>query len=150
MAIVVGGFFGTLTSLAEVEQGEYVITKVYDGDTVWAVKDGERKTVRLAGIDAPELKQEYGRASKEYLSNMILNKHVQLEILNVDRYGRTVATIYFNGENVNRKMVFEGQAWAYRQYSTGLEQFEEHAKICKLGLWANPNPERPSDYRKHK
>lgn len=47
-------------------------------------------------------------------------------------------------------MVFDGQAWAYKQYSTGLEQFEAHAKALKLGIWQNPNVQNPADFRKKK
>lgn len=128
--------------------GFYTITKVYDGDTCWAVQDGVRTKVRLAGIDAPELKQQYGGHSRDYLASMILNKTVRLDIHGTDRYGRAIATIWIDEINVNAQMVLSGNAWAYPEYSTGLESYESYARLQKKGLWSLPNPIKPSNYRK--
>ncbi len=63
-----------------------------DGDTfscLTAHKDQVR--VRLAEIDAPELKQPYGNRARQALSGLVFGKDVTLHIQDLDRYGRTVA-----------------------------------------------------------
>lgn len=50
------------------------------------------------------------------MSNKVFNKNVELKIANTDRYGRTVAEIYFKNQNINKQMVAEGMAWVYREY----------------------------------
>lgn len=76
-----------------------------------------------------------------------------------DRYGRTVADLFVMIENdreihLNSQMVMDGHAYHYAQYSDSclqpriLVKAEEMAKSTNSGLWADPNAERPWDYRK--
>ena len=75
------------------------------------------ETIRLEGIDAPELGQAFGKAAKEALSGLIFGKLVEVEPLGVDRYKRTLARLYADGLPVNVEMVRMGFAWRFVRYS---------------------------------
>ena len=85
----------------------YKVLYVSDGDTVAVKKiENNKETgnlikVRLYGIDAPELKQDYGYTSKEFLMKLIRGKIVRIEGNKNDRYGRLLGTVYYNNENIN-------------------------------------------------
>ena len=69
-----------------------------------------------------------------------------------DRYKRILGTIYLDGRWINKEMMAEGWAWHYTFYSTDQElaKAEAAAKEAKKGLWVDPNPIPPWDYRKMK
>lgn len=129
----------------------YVI-KIADGDTATCLKE-DRKTqvkIRFAQIDAPESKQDFGTVSKQALSDMIFNKHISLNVEEVDRYGRNVAEVFIDGINVNKYMVKNGYAWAYKEYMTDpmYSELQTQAQKAKEGLWSHKNPMYPQDFRK--
>ena len=68
----------------------------------------------------------------------------------VDRYGRIVGRVYVDGLDVNAVLVRGGYAWVYRKYSDDAEllRLEAEAKQKSLGLWADPNPIPPWDWRR--
>ncbi len=68
----------------------------------------------------------------------------------IDRYGRIVGRVYVDGINVNRELVAQGYAWVYRRYSNDAEllELESGAKQKGLGLWADPNPIPPWEWRR--
>jgi endonuclease YncB( thermonuclease family) len=112
------------------------VTKVIDGDTI--IADGE--TIRLLGIDADEKGQKCYDAAKRKLSELLLNKYVDLEYFNedTDAYGRKLRYIILNGENINLKLVKEGYVVArvsndpYKQELIEAEKFARENKIgCK-------------------
>ncbi len=125
---------------------------VTDGDTVKLLTaDKQSIKIRLYGIDAPEKSQDFGQASKKYLSGLIYDKDVKVEITDTDRYGRSIGKIYLNDKYINLEMVKSGMAWWYRQYAkhdTELRDAEQIAKELKTGLWIMPNPIEPAIYRK--
>lgn len=126
---------------------------VADGDTV-VLQQGERSTrVRLGGIDAPEKNQAYGDESKAELARLIDGKQVYLVKTDQDKYGRTVGVIFLrDGDsylNINLAMLEAGAAWHYKQYSLGraYAEAEQHARSTSRGLWAEPSPTPPWDFR---
>jgi endonuclease YncB( thermonuclease family) len=132
----------------EIFEGQVV--GVHDGDTVTVLLAGNHQLkVRLAQIDAPESSQAFGQRSKQSLSDMVFNKTVKIEKETIDKYGRTVGTILADGLDANREQVKRGMAWAYRKYlhDQTLFQDEEAARDAKIGLWADPNPMPPWEYR---
>ncbi len=132
----------------------YKVVKVKDGDTLGLLSsDNQEMTVRLAEIDCPEKTQAFGQAAKKATSDLCFGKYVKL-IGNVhDRYGRTVALVILeDGINVNYELVKTGYAWQYKQYSQSAELagYEQQARENKLGLWQEPNPTPPWEYRREK
>jgi len=87
------------------------IDRVIDGDTV---KSNET-SIRLLGINTPERGEEYYSEAKEHLEDLVLNKTVRLEFgkEKEDRYGRTLAYLYYGNENINQKLIEEGYANFY-------------------------------------
>lgn len=129
------------------------IVGISDGDTATCLtNDKNQIKLRLDQIDAPEQGQAFGNASKQALSNHIYQKEVGLKTKETDKYGRTVAEIFVDDININKEMVALGMAWAYREYVKDNEylSLEDAARRASLGLWSEPNPIYPSDYRRGK
>lgn len=117
------------------------VLSVHDGDTVQANCGGTRKTVRLAGIDAPELKEQYGKEARDALAAMVLHQQVQIRRIKRDRYRRDVSLIVVNGRDVSAAMVEGGNARGYDKYSIkSLYPLQADAKSARRGLWAHENP----------
>lgn len=138
-----------LAQAAEVLRGRVV--GVTDGDTLTLLTpEGVQVKVRLAEIDAPEKAQPFGQRSKESLSELVFGKKVELQVQSTDRYGRTVGYVMVDAMNVNLEQVKRGMAWAYRQYLRDQEMLmaEEIAKEAKRGLWSQPKPIPPWEYRR--
>ncbi|TXK49139.1 thermonuclease family protein [Pontibacter qinzhouensis] len=132
--------------------GDKVIA-VKDGDTMDLLRNGQVIKVRLYGIDSPEKNQDFGQRAKQFASDLAFGKYVQLIAHNTDRYGRTVGTIILpDGRNLNEEMVRSGFAWHYKAYSKDLSlaNLETDARRFKRGLWQDPNPTPPWDFRKNK
>lgn len=126
------------------------VVGVADGDTLTCLAAGNQQIkVRLNQIDAPERGQAFGQAAKRKLSSMVHGKEVRLETDGTDKYGRTIAEVFSGSLNVNKEMVRTGYAWAFRQYVRDQEyiRLEEQARRASLGLWSEPNPIYPSEYR---
>lgn len=140
--------YASLPNAAEILEGRVV--GVHDGDTVTLLMSGNQQVkIRLAQIDAPESDQAFGQRSKESLSGMVFNKNIRVEKETTDKYGRTVGTIFVDSLDANREQVKRGMAWVYRKYmhDQSLVQIESDARRAKIGLWSDPNPVSPWEYR---
>lgn len=125
------------------------VIKISDGDTIRCLDNtNTQHRIRFAGIDAPESKQAFGQKSKQTLANLIFQKPVQIDIVGNDRYGRKLGIVYLNGTDINRRMVETGYAWSYKRYpQKDYTQIEMNARKQKLGLWQDPHPIYPEEYR---
>lgn len=126
------------------------VVKVYDGDTFTAEVSGKIEKIRLAEIDAPELKQPYGQEAKEFLSGVLDSGKVCLLIRDEDLYRRLLADVRVGTFSVNHSMIRYGWAWVYTQYSTDVKLLldEERARSLKRGLWQDLNPVKPWIWRR--
>lgn len=136
------------------------VSRVIDGDTVIASSTFVTYKIRLDSIDCPESGQEWGDNAKYGLIKIIGGKDIYIEEHTIDCYDRTVATIFLkkNGDwfNVNERMVTLGHAWVMRRFyehlsperKKKLNDLERWAKNKKIGLWKNPNPIPPWNWRK--
>lgn len=123
---------------------------IKDGDTIELLLGGRPVTVRLNGIDCPEKHQAYGQRAKQFTSDKCFGKTVSLRSSGTDRYGRTLGEIILpDGKSLNRELLRNGYAWWYRQYSSdqSLAALEQQARSQRLGLWQDPNPIPPWDFR---
>ena len=132
------------------------VVNVTDGDTikVYNADLGQIK-IRLYGIDTPEKRQPYGKAAGKYLASLIAGATVEIESVTEDRYGRTVGIVWDSEVNVNQQMIQAGYAWVYRKYCDKpfcdyWLELENEAKAGKLGLWLDPNPVPPWEWRRRK
>ena len=129
----------------------YGVAQAKDGDSLMV---GNRE-VRLFGIDAPEWDQSCTRAGKpwacgqaatEQLSKIVTGRQARCVAVDTDEYGRTVARCTVGVVDVNRQMVSNGYATAYRHYSLDYVSAEASAKAAKRGIWAGTFV-MPSDVR---
>lgn len=120
------------------------VTRVIDGDTIVV----GQTHVRLACIDAPESNQVYGPQATAAIE-WIVGQDATLQVVNLDRYGRTVARVYVNGVDISLSQVKRGAAWDYRKYcrDTSIADAEASARLRGIGLWVLPH-EEPWNFRK--
>lgn len=128
------------------------VSRVFDGDTLWVkpLQGGRYRKLRLDGIDAPEICQRGGEASRDVLARRVLNQVVEVRVRSQDDYGRGIARIEHEGDDVAAWLVGNGHAWSYR-WRRGLGPFsaeEAAAKERGRGLFAEAAPELPRDFRK--
>lgn len=116
------------------------VVSVHDGDTIRVNLDSGPITVRFDSIDAPEKSQPWGREAHAALAQRLNRQVVALEVREQDQYERLVAMVYLGDENINRWLVQQGHAWAYRQYLRDASYctLEATARSARLGLWALP------------
>ena len=128
------------------------VVRVADGDTVSILDQDKRQhKVRLFGIDSPERDQPFGIAAKKALARRVADRNVGVVVIETDSYGRTVGTVYLDAVNINAAMVADGYAWWYRFYAPNnpeLAASEETAREKRLGLWSEPRPVPPWDWRR--
>jgi endonuclease YncB( thermonuclease family) len=128
------------------------VVGVTDGDTITVLHDRRPYKIRLEGIDAPESGQAFGTKAKQVLSAKIFGKEVKVVWKSRDKYKRILGHIYLDDRWINKELVEEGFAWHYVRYSKDkdLAKAEKDAKAGKKGLWTDPSPIPPWDYRKGK
>jgi len=130
--------------------GEFNVVRIVDGDSITLVgTDGLEISVRLRGIDAPELGQPYGFESKQALQTLLKPGTVALSQPEKGKYGRYVADVYLGDAWVNQMMVSEGHAWCDQvtSFNRTLYSAEQQAKAQGKGLWASPEPYPPWIWR---
>ena len=143
--LILALFFIFSFSAVAVEIIEGRVVGVHDGDTITLLMtDHQQVKVRLAQIDAPEIGQAFGQRSKQALSDLVFNKSIEVKKETIDKYGRTLGTLFLDGIDVNAEMIRRGAAWVYRKYAKDqlLFQLENQAKQEKRGLWNLPESER--------
>ncbi len=127
-------------------------THVSDGDTLWVLPVGGSvpQKLRLLGLDAPEICQPGGLASRDALQQLVAHKRLHVSVNFQDGYGRGLARIRIDDLDVGALMVQSGQAWSNRwHHSLGpYAQQENQARAGRLGLFADPDAELPRDFRK--
>ena len=128
------------------------VVSILDGDTIEVLNGHHAERIRLSGIDCPEKGQAFGTRAKQAASELVYGKEVTLQTHGKDRYGRTLADVLLtDGTNVNHALVKDGWCWWYRKYAPGdtmLEGLENEAREERKGLWADPQPMPPWEWRK--
>lgn len=119
------------------------VTSVHDGDTLMVAG----QSIRLDSIDAPELDQAYGHASRDRLAALVLGQRVTVTYAKTDRYDRVVGTVFKpDCTQVNLSQVRAGAAWYYEAYQCEIDirqriayaAAQTSARAGALGLWAMP------------
>lgn len=145
------GILSALASSARAETFTAKVIAVLDGDTVLVAQSGKRPAkIRLFGIDAPEKAQAFGAKSRQALVELVLNREVRVETVATDKYGRRVAQLIRDGSNVNQQQVRSGMAWEYSYFHRDREYtaLQREAQQAQRGLWSQPNPIPPWEWRK--
>ena len=143
ISAVTGLIFLTLPAFADLT-GKVV--GVLDGDTIEVIH------IRLNAIDCPEKGQPYGRRAKQATSELVFGKEVRVMTFGLDKYGRTIADVTLpDGKVLNQELVREGMCWWFRKYAPHdkeLVWLEIEAREAKRGLWADPHPVPPWEWRR--
>ena len=133
------------------------VVGIIDGDTIDVLMPGLQVVrVRLAGIDAPERGQAFGTVAKAALSELVFARQVTVQWKKRDRYERLVGKVSVSGADANLAMLTRGMAWHYVRFEAEQEradrdayaQAEREARAQRRGLWGDPKPVAPWDYRK--
>ena len=135
------------------------VVRVTDGDTIVVLDSANAQhKIRLTGIDAPEKKQAFGTKSKEHLSDAVAGKFVVVDYSKRDRYERILGKVLLSDKDMNLGQIEAGLAWHYKQYQKDqapadrklYSEAEVEAREAKRGLWHDPEPVPPWEYRKLK
>ena len=124
--------------------------KVADGDTITVLDAANvQHKIRLQGIDAPEKAQAFGNVSKQHLSSLVFGKDISVKYTKRDKYGRILGTIYVDNLDINLEMLRAGLAWHYKRFDStpAYAAAELEARQNRRGLWADPNPTPPEQFR---
>ena len=128
------------------------VVGIKDGDTVVVLDSlNYQTTLRLAEVDCPEKDQPFGTKAKQFTSEQIYRKQIKYIVTDIDRYGRSIAKIYYDDNKyLSAEIIKNGFGWQYKKYSTSvsLAKLEKDARNNKRGLWIEPHPIYPSDWRR--
>lgn len=134
-----------------------IVLEIVDGDTVVVAPNGDKTapvSVRLAGIDAPEMAQPYGKRAREWVATRIpVGTQVEIVSYSGDKYRRAIGLVQVDGQAINGEMVRQGMAWVYEGYISGKmkslwKRWERQAKKARRGLWAGKDIVEPWKWRK--
>lgn len=127
------------------------VVDVHDGDSLTLLVEKVQHKVRLDGIDAPEAKQAFGEVSRKALASMVAGKQVTVDWKKRDRYHRIIGQVKIGSTDVNLKQVATGMAWHFTEYNKdkSYADAQVQAKEKKLGLWVDPQPVAPWDFRQN-
>jgi micrococcal nuclease len=128
------------------------VSKVYDGDTVTTRCEDGKLSIRVFGIDAPEMGQKpWGEQSRQQLQALLPKDSVRLAVKDIDRYDRVVAQLYAGDQDLGLEMVRQGRAVVYAQYnrSPAYREAQAQAKWQRRGVWSTPGAQQtPWEWRK--
>lgn len=131
------------------------VTYVVDGDTVHVrpAAGGKPVSIRIQGIDAPEICQSGGTVARDALMGRLLGKRVTIHGQYHDDYGRLLAKVVFNGEDAGKWMVLRGMAWSYRRRGNPgpYAREEKQAQAARAGVFSSANirpPLYPAQFRR--
>ena len=163
--IICGGLAVTLIAVSSVSTATVrttgrapwlgIVTYVIDGDTVQVQsrEGGRLASIRIDGIDAPEICQPGGVIARDVLMQRVLYKEVLIYDKAHDAYGRLVARIVLKGEDQGGWMVANGFAWAsrYRNNASAYMTQQRTAQVSSLGIFSSATevlPIYPAIFRK--
>ena len=131
------------------------VVDVAAGETISVLKNGKNVQVLLYGIDCPEDGQPFSNQAIQFTSKMVLGKVVEVHRMNSDNHGRTVALVSVDKSLLNEELVKAGLAWVYNRYCYEVicetwKHYQLRAKIDKRGIWSDPNPRSPWEFRRKK
>lgn len=127
------------------------VVDVADGDTLTLLINRQQVRVRLAEIDAPERYQAFGTRSRQSLHELCHGKVAKVQDNGQDRYGRIIGQVSCGGVDANAEQVRRGLAWVFDRYArpdSPLHPLQDHARSMRAGLWSDPHPVPPWEWRR--
>ena len=125
-----------------------IVIDVIDGDTVIVLCDGQKRPVHLMSVDAPQLKQPYGKKAQEFTKKLLLNNVVTISYMNRNQASDIVSA---DGKSLKWGLIRAGLAWypenheknSLRNLADKLGKYERKARRSRKGLWAQDDPTAP-------
>jgi micrococcal nuclease len=134
--------------------GQYKVVRVVDGDTIVIRYDAKYEKVRLLCVNTPEsvhpdTKQNIpmGKVASRYTQKKLIGKSVDLEF-EIKKlrgnYGRLLAYVFVDGQNLNLNLVRQGLSPYYTKYGKSekydaeFRAAEKQARKDKLNIWGDP------------
>lgn len=116
------------------------VVSVTDGDSIVVLHNGKKEKINLYGIDAPEMKQNFGKDAREFLRSFVAGEQVEIERKGTDKHGRTLALVSIGDEGFNEFMVVNGFARVHRKsckekFCSDWIKMEDAAKEMQKGMW---------------
>ena len=129
------------------------VTHVSDGDSLWVQPADAAQApveIRLVDIDAPEICQAWGREARAALQERVDGRAVAVRPVGRDGFGRTLARVALDGQDVGAWLVQEGHAWSQRtRWNRGpLVKQETQARALRRGLHQEPGAIAPKEFRR--
>jgi endonuclease YncB( thermonuclease family) len=151
LMILIASIMGCINFASAYEEISGRVIAVVDGTTLEiASNDKQIYRIRLAGIDSPELAQEYGEEAKEVLEKLALEKNVQVKITGKDRWGRYLGEMIIDGKTDPRiELLKRGLTWTSEKSPLpDLEEYRVKAQQKGKGLWKQADPTPPWIFRR--
>lgn len=126
------------------------IVAVEAGDRITVRHDGRTETIRLSDIICPQPGQPFADQAREFAARLASGQQATLTVFRRDPFGQTVALVTLaDGTVLNHELVKAGLAWWQRNYSTDpeTERLEAEARVARRGLWADPKPVPPWEFK---
>ena len=126
------------------------VVAVHDGDTISVRALDATTRVRLYGIDCPEYRQPFSARARQFTSTMVFKREVTVRPEGTDQYDRLLGRVFVDGVELNEALVRNGLAWHYeiRVSDRALAEAERYARAAKVGIWSQPNPVPPWQWRR--
>jgi len=129
------------------------VTRVIDGDTIEVTLSGKTESIRLYGVDSPEIKQAYGMSARNFTETFVNGKMVDIIFTGDGGWGRRSAIVMYGTQNLQEQLILAGYAWVYPQYCrksfcTAWSTLQGISAGNRVGLWAQPAPVRPWEWRR--
>lgn len=130
------GFLLVIASNAMAQRTAKIV-RVWDADTYSLLVKGKIIVARLTNIDAPELKQHFGEAAKQQVSQILLGKTVSFDSAGTDKYKRQLVSVRVDGKALDSLLLRNGWAWLYLEYCNDatLANLQRLAINEHKGLW---------------
>jgi micrococcal nuclease len=143
-------FVTVAVSASAYKEMSATVISVIDGNTIDVETPSKgRQRVVLAGIDSPELTQQFGEEAKRYLEKKLLQKKVTIILAGKDPQGNNIGVVLMGDDDLRVELLKEGLAWTMENNSASeLEPYKTWAKTKGRGLWKQANPTPPWVFRR--
>ena len=129
--------------------------EVPNGNSIVIMSNGQRLTVFLKGVDAPELKQEFGDVARQHLASLILGKTVEVEVDELAAE-HVVGKVIYGRMDIGLQVIRDGVAWYDTKKVNSLSEDERRAYVGAeqaartelRGIWQNGSPMPPWEWRR--
>jgi endonuclease YncB( thermonuclease family) len=130
------------------ESGHHSMTakcvRVVDGDTLVVKCDKRQMIVDLEGVDAPEIGQPWGKEVRSFVADMVRGRKIEVQLVD-SAEGNPMARVIVDGEDLSRLLAKRGLAWGTD--GGELEALSDGARSSPCGLWLDPDPIPPWEFR---